>query len=71
MVKLTFSKHAAKRMFERDIGVQEVTLTVETPDYKIVRGYEIEAYKKFAGETLKVIYEKTESFIKVVTVVWI
>ena len=69
MMRLVFSKHAAKRLFERGISMRDITLTIEKPDYRVVRGNEIEAYKKFSGETLKVVHVKIESFIKVITVV--
>ena len=71
MKKLILSNHALKRMFERGINEQEIAQTMENPNYKIRRGDEIEAYKKFGNETLKVVYAETETFIKVITVVYI
>ena len=71
MKRLIFSNHAAKRMFERDVSARDVELAIEMPDYKIVRGSEVEAYKRFSHTTLKVVYAEIESFIKVITVVTI
>ncbi|MFH0869232.1 MAG: DUF4258 domain-containing protein [archaeon] len=70
MKKIIFSNHATKRMFQRGIGEKDIESAVEKPDYKVQRGAEIEAYKKLNGETLKVVYAETESFIKIITVVW-
>jgi len=39
-------------MFERGVNEQEIAQTIENPNYKIRRGDEIEAYKKFGNETL-------------------
>ncbi len=56
-------------MFERGINMQDIMRVIEKPDYKIVRGEEVEAYKKANSITLKVVYAEIESFIKVITVV--
>lgn len=71
MKKIIFSNHATKRMFERGISERDVEDAVEKPDYKVQCGAEIEAYKKTNGQTLKVVYVSTESFIRIITVIWL
>ena len=71
MRKIVFSNHATKRMFERGINEKDVEDAVEKPDYKVQRGIEKEAYKKLNGGTVKIVYAETESFIRIITVIWI
>lgn len=58
-MKLIFTKHAKKRMAERGIKEKDIIETIEFPEYTIKRGREIEAYKKFEGKMLKVVYIDT------------
>lgn len=69
-MKFVLSKHAKQRLIERKIGIEDVQNTVELPDYIINREDKIEAYKKIKDKTLKVIYSKEDSFIKIITLIW-
>jgi len=69
-MRFVLSKHAKKRMIERKINIEDITSTVELPDYVINRGDKTEAYKKLKDKKLKVIYIKEDSFIKIITLIW-
>jgi len=58
-------------MVFKSINEKDVADVIEKPNYKVQRGVEIEAYKKLNSETLKVVYVETESFIRIITAVWI
>jgi len=69
-VKLIFTSHAKKRMFERNIKIEDIQAAIELPDYTITRSNKIEAYKKMSEKTLKVVYIGKDNFIKIITLIW-
>ena len=68
-MKVIFSYHAKKRLFERDIKINEVIESIEMPDYTVSKGDKKEAYKKIKDKTLKVVYSE-DKYIKVITLIW-
>ena len=68
-MKLIFTKHARQRMFERDIKINEINHAIEFPDYTIIKGNKIEAYKKVKDKNLKVVYINEDKFIKIITLI--
>ena len=68
-MKLILTKHAKQRMFERDINIHEIKDAIEFPDYTIVKGNKIEAYKKLKDKNLKIVYTKKDKLIKIITLI--
>jgi len=60
-MKIIYSPHAEKRMMQRSISKEEVSDTIEFPNYTIKRKREIGAYKKRGNRTLKVVYFRGEN----------
>jgi hypothetical protein len=69
-MKFIYTKHAEKRMFERDIKSLWVEDCIEIPDYNLTKGDIVESYKKVEFKILKVVWVRKDSFIKVISVMW-
>lgn len=69
-MKIILTNHARKRMLERSIKVENIKDAIELPDYTIVKGNKIEAYKKINNKNLKVVYNKGDNFIRIITLIW-
>ena len=70
IMKITLTKHAQKRMSERNIKIEDIKNTIEMPDYTIIKNGKIESYKKINEKTLKIVYLKGTKFIKIITLIW-
>ena len=66
---IIFTKHAKQRMLEREINMKEIQETINFPDYTINQGNKIEAHKKMKDKTLKIVYQKSNKFIKIITLI--
>ena len=66
---IILTKHAKQRMLERGIRMEEIQETINLPDYTINRGNKIEAHKKIKDKSLKVVYYKSNKFIKIITLI--
>lgn len=69
-MKITLSFHAKQRLKERKVPLESVKDTVSMPDYTVSKENKTEAYRKFKERTLKVVYSKEDSYIKVITLMW-
>lgn len=69
-MKIILSYHAKKRLFERDIKMNQIQETIEMPDYTISKGNKKESYKKFGDKILKVVFTNEDNYIKVITLIW-
>lgn len=67
--KFIFTKHAKKRMLERNIEVNEIKETIEFPDYVVKKENKTEYHKKIMNKILKIVSIKKGNFIKIITVV--
>lgn len=66
-----YSEHATFRMRHRAISKANVEDTIRNPDFSsITRFDKTVALKKYGDKFLKVIYEKSNDKITVVTVYW-
>jgi hypothetical protein len=71
-MKIIFSYHAKKRIYERGIKFDEIRKTIRFPDYIIKKADgKIEAFKKIGGKTLKIVYVEEGKFIKVITLFYL
>jgi len=66
-----YTEHAAFRMRHRAISKANVEDTVQSPDFSLITHLgRLVALKKYGDKFLKVIYEKSNDKITVVTVYW-
>ncbi|MDH5753990.1 MAG: DUF4258 domain-containing protein [Candidatus Bathyarchaeota archaeon] len=66
-----YTKHALSRIRQRKISKTSVENILEHPDFSFVtRGGRLTALKRYGDKFLKVIYEKSNDKIRVVTVYW-
>jgi hypothetical protein len=70
-MKYIYTNHAKKRITERAIEQKQVIDTIDFPEYTINKTDKIEAYKKFNGKLLKVVYLIEGKFIKIITLYYI
>jgi len=68
-MEFILTKHAMKRMIERNISIETIKDTINFPDYTIKK-HNIEAYKQINNKTLKVVYIQKGKFIKIITLIW-
>ena len=68
-MRIILTKHAKERMIERNIKVNEIEEAIEFPDYTVSKNNKIEAHKKINSEMIKIIYQKQDKFIKIITVI--
>lgn len=67
-MKIKFTFHARKRIFERGIKIIEIKQTILNPDYKRhTFDNKILARKYFSGEILEIIYLQEENTIIIIT----
>ena len=66
---IIFTKHAKQRMLERGISMEEIQETINLPDYTINRENKIEAHKRIKDKILKIVYYKSNKFIKIITLI--
>ena len=68
-MEIVYSSHAIKRMKQRGISELEVEHILEHPFYvkKTIEGLK-EAVGTVQNRTVKVVYDETENYIKIVTV---
>ena len=64
------TNHAKKRMFERNIKINQIQKAINFPDYTIKKENKIECHKKFKNKLLVIVYTKEGKFIKIITVIW-
>ena len=69
-MKIIYTKHAEKRMQEREIKRSWIESCIELPDYRVTREKIIESNKKIDNQVMKVVWIRKDSFIKVVSVMW-
>ena len=69
-MEIIFTKHAQKRMVERNIELESIKDTLSFPDYSIKKGEKFEVYKKINNKKLKIVYCNTGKFIKIITLIW-
>ena len=69
-MRIVLSNHAKKRLVERSIKMKDIEEAIDIPDYTVSKGNKKEAYKKFNGKTIKVVYSEEDKYIKVITLIW-
>ena len=69
-MNLILTRHAKKRMAERNISLEKIRQAIELPDYTITKDGLIETYKNIQDKILKVIYQPEGKFIKIITLMW-
>ncbi|MEK6812357.1 MAG: DUF4258 domain-containing protein [Nanoarchaeota archaeon] len=69
-MKIIYSNHAKKRMKRREVEEWEVKHVLDFPSYtkKSFDG-KIEAVGTIKNKTLKVVFVKSENYIKIITVI--
>ena len=68
---IDYTKHAAFRMEHRKISKAEVENAIQNPDFSFVTRFgRSAALKRHGDRFLKVIYEKSNDKITVITVYW-
>jgi len=68
---IEYAEHAEFRMRHRAIFKTDVEATIQNPDFNFVTRLDRSvALKKHGGKFLKVIYEKSNDKITVITVYW-
>ena len=68
---IKYTEHAEFRMRHRAISRIDVEDTVQNPDFSFTTHLgRLVALKKYGGKFLKVVYEKSNDKIMVVTVYW-
>jgi len=66
-----YTEHATLRMKHRKISETEVEDTIQNPDFSFVTRFgRSAALKKYGSKFLKVIYERSNDKITVITVYW-
>lgn len=69
---MEYTEHALSRMRQRKISERTVEDALERPDFSFVtRGVRVAVLRRYGDRFLKVIYEKSNDKIRVVTVYWI
>ena len=71
MIRIQLSRHARKRVFERNIEMTKIKRAIRFPNYKIIRGLEIEAFLDSENKTLKVVYVRKAKYIKIITAYYV
>jgi len=66
-MEIILSKHAKKRIKERNIKIKEIRECLDFHDYKITKCEKVEFFKKFEKFTLRLICVEKNKFIKVIT----
>ena len=56
-------------MLERGINMEEIKETINLPDYTINRENKIEAHKRIKDKIPKIVYYKSNKFIKIITLI--
>ncbi|VVB81709.1 Uncharacterised protein [uncultured archaeon] len=70
-MEIIFTSHAEFRIKKRKLLEQEVVDTIRYPDITIKKYDKYYFQKKLERGTIEVSCEKTERYIKVITVYWI
>ncbi|MBU0760916.1 MAG: DUF4258 domain-containing protein [Nanoarchaeota archaeon] len=66
-----FTDHSKYRIRKRDLSLEEIIDAIKHAD-KILKKYgKYYAQKNIGRGTIEIVYEKTESYIRVITVYWI
>ncbi|HII14538.1 MAG TPA: DUF4258 domain-containing protein [Nanoarchaeota archaeon] len=67
-MRITFSDHAIKRLYDRDINEETVKFVIENAD-TIKESFDNRkvASKKMNGKTFTVVYVEKEKYIKIIT----
>ncbi|MDP2212124.1 MAG: DUF4258 domain-containing protein [Candidatus Aquicultor sp.] len=72
MLEINLTKHARKRLRERDIKLTQIKETVLGPDkWFYGEEEEINAIKDFGKRKLRVVYMPEPKSVKVITVMWL
>jgi hypothetical protein len=66
-----FTAHALFRVGKRKLSEEEVLEAIKQPDITFKKHSKYYAQKKFMIGSIEVVYEKTESYIKIITVYWL
>jgi hypothetical protein len=69
-MEILFTKHAEFRTENRGILKQEVLDSIKYPDKTDKRHGKYYAQKRLDRGTIEVCYEKTEKYIRIITVYW-
>lgn len=69
-MKIIYTEHAEKRILERGIKKSWIEECIEIPDYNVSKGKVVESNKKINFQVLKVVWERKDKFIKVISVMW-
>ena len=69
-MNLILTNHAKQRMIEREISIEQIKEVITFPEYTLSKESKIEAYKKFRGKILKVVYMQEDKYIKIITLIW-
>ena len=68
-MKIILTYHSKKSMIDRGITLEEIKEIIELPDYTVSKDKMlVEAHKKIGQRNLKVVYIKSNKFIKIISV---
>ena len=70
-MEFTFTDHAKYRIIKRDLTEQEIIESLTHADKTSKKHGKYYAQKNIGRGTIEIVYEETESYIKVITVYWI
>lgn len=70
-MKIVFTLHSLDRIKKRKITKEEIEESVRVPDNITKKHEKYYIQKKLQRGTMEVVYEKKESYIKIITLYWI
>jgi hypothetical protein len=70
-VEYIFTDHSKYRIRKRDLTEEEIIESINHADKILKKHSKYYAQKNIGRGTIEIVYEKTESYIKVITVYWI
>ena len=65
-----FTYHAKFRITKRDLTEEEIIEVIKYADKTLKKHDKYYAQKNMGRGTIEVVYEKTESYIRIITVYW-
>ena len=66
-----FTAHASFRIHKRKLSEEEVIEAIKQSDITFKKHGKYYAQKKIMRGSIEVVYEKTESYLKIITVYWL
>lgn len=70
-MEFIFTIHAGLRINKRGLTNEEVIEAIKRPDLTLKRHEKYYSQKNLGRGKIEVVYEKTEKYIKIITVYWL